>query len=195
MLSKNDRKLIEDNMHTVEITVKRIMKKFGISKNEYEDYCQIGYLVLCSKVQRYDGSTRFSTFADKVLTNAFIDKYRFEKNRNKELLSLDDVCSEDSDGNGVSLAEFLVADTNVENEVLSKITNDAIKKYIASAKTKCSAKTTVRGFEALELKLEGYSGEEIANMFDVPSNSLRSWMSRAKKALLNEKDFVALVRG
>lgn len=195
MLSKNDRKLIEDNMHTVEITVKRIMKKFGISKNEYEDYCQIGYLVLCSKVHRYDGSTKFSTFADKVLTNAFIDKYRFEKNRNKELLSLDDACSEDSDGNGVSLAEFLVADTNVENEVLSKITNDAIRKYIASAKTKCSAKTTVRGFEALELKLEGYSGEEIANMFDVPSNSLRSWMSRAKKALLNEKDFVALVRG
>ena len=195
MLSKNDRKLIEDNMHTVEITVKRIMKKFGISKNEYEDYCQIGYLVLCSKVHRYDGSTKFSTFADKVLTNAFIDKYRFEKNRNKELLSLDDVCSEDSDGNGVSLAEFLVADTNVENEALSKITNDAIRKYIASAKTKCSAKTTVRGFEALELKLEGYSGEEIANMFDVPSNSLRSWMSRAKKALLNEKDFVALVRG
>lgn len=195
MLSKNDRKLIEDNLHTVEITVKRIMKKFGISKNEYEDYCQIGYLVLCSKVHRYDGSTKFSTFADKVLTNAFIDKYRFEKNRNKELLSLDDVCSEDSDGNGVSLAEFLVADTNVENEVLSKITNDAIRKYIASAKTKCSAKTTVRGFEALELKLEGYSGEEIANMFDVPSNSLRSWMSRAKKALLNEKDFVALVRG
>lgn len=195
MLSKNDRKLIEDNMHTVEITVKRIMKKFGISKNEYEDYCQIGYLVLCSKVHRYDGSTKFSTFADKVLTNAFIDKYRFEKNRNKELLSLDDVCSEDSDGNGVSLAEFLVADANVENEVLSKITNDVIRKYIAFAKTKCSAKTTVRGFEALELKLEGYSGEEIANMFDVPSNSLRSWMSRAKKALLNEKEFVALVRG
>lgn len=194
MMSKNDRKLIEDNMHTVEIIVKRIMKKFGISKNEYEDYCQIGYLVLCSKVHRYDGSTKFSTFADRVLTNAFIDKYRFEKNRNKELLSLDDVCSEDADGNGVSLAEFLVADTNVENEVLSKMTNDALKKYIASAKTKCSAKTTVRGFEALELKLEGYSGEEIANMFDVPSNSLRSWMSRAKKALLDEKDFVALVR-
>ena len=54
---------------------------------------------------------------------------------------------------------------------------------------------TLKGFEALELKLDGYSGEEIAKLFDVSSNSLRSWMSRAKKILLNEKGFVAMIRG
>jgi len=32
-------------------------------------------------------------------------------------------------------------------------------------------------------------------MFNVPSNSVRSWMSKAKKLLLCEKDFVELVRG
>ena len=89
----------------------------------------------------------------------------------------------------------MASETDVENEVLSKITNDLIRGYIQSAKKNCSAQTTVKGFEALELKLDGYSGEEIAKLFDVPSNSLRSWMSRSKKILLNEKGFVAMIRG
>ena len=91
--------------------------------------------------------------------------------------------------------DFLASENDTENEVLTRITNDMVKKYIQNAKDKCTAKTTVRGFEALELKLEGYSGEEIACMFNVPSNSVRSWMSKAKKLLLCEKDFVELVRG
>lgn len=181
MLSEFERNLIEDNIHAVEIAVKMLMSKFGIPKSEYEEYCQIGYLVLCSKVGKYDGSTKFSTFANKVLTNAFIDKHRFDKSRNREMVSLDEICCEDADGNGASLADFLASETDVENEVLSKITNDMIREYIQSAKKNCSAQTTVKGFEALELKLDGYSGEEIAKLFNVPSNSLRSWMSRAKK--------------
>lgn len=195
MLSEYERNLIEENMHMVEIVVKMLMSKFGISKDEYEEYCQIGYLVLCSKVGKYDGSTKFSTFANKVLTNAFIDKHRFDRSRNREIISLDEICSEDADGNGTSLVAFLASETDVENEALSKVTNELIRKYIKSAKERCSAQTTVKGFEALELKLDGYSGEEIAKLFDVPSNSLRSWMSRAKKLLLNEKGFIAMIRG
>ena len=195
MLSEYERNLVEDNMHTVEIVVKMLIAKYGIPKSEYEEYCQIGYLVLCSKVGKYDGSTKFSTFANKVLRNAFIDKYRFDKARNREIISLDKICSEDANGNGASLAEFLASETDVENEVLSKITNDLVREYIKSAKERYSSQTTVKGFEALELKLDGYSGEEIAKIFDVPSNSLRSWMSRAKKLLLNEKGFISIIRG
>ena len=193
MLSNQEKKLIEENMHTVEIVVKLMMAKYNIPQNEYEDYCQIGYVVLCSKAHKYDGSTKFSTFANKVLTNAFIDKYRSERTKIKEMLSLDHICKEDKDGSGASLSEFLAADIDVENEVLSNVTSDLLKSCIKTAKNKCSANTTVKGFEALELKLEGYSGKEIADLFDVPPNSLRSWMSRAKKLLLSERDFAMLV--
>lgn len=193
MLFEYEKRLIEENMHTVEIVVKLMMAKYNIPKNEYEDYCQIGYLILCNKVRKYDGSVKFSTFANTVLTNAFIDKYRRDKIRIRETISLDDICDNGEGDDGACLADFLAADVDTENEVLSKLTNDMVKDYIRNAKNKCSAGTTVKGFEALELKLAGYSGKEIADMFNVPSNSLRSWMSRAKKVLLNDINFTSMI--
>ena len=193
MLFEYEKRLIEKNMHTVEIVVKLMMAKYNIPKNEYEDYCQIGYLILCDKVHKYDGSVKFSTFANTVLTNAFIDKYRRDKIRIRETISLDDVCDNGEGDDGACLADFLAADVDTENEVLSKLTNDMIKDYIRNARNKCSAATTAKGFEALELKLDGYSGKEIADMFNVPSNSLRSWMSRAKKVLLNDINFTSMI--
>lgn len=128
------------------------------------------------------------------MTNAFIDKYRRDKVRNPETVSIDFVPDKGEAENIVCLADYLVTDINAENEILSKITHDMIKKYIKAAKKKCTAHTTIKGFEAFELRIEGYSGMEIANMFNVPSNSLHSWISRAKKILVNEHEFIELCR-
>lgn len=193
MMNENDKRLIEENMDKLEITIKSIALKFNIGYAEFEDYRQMAYLTVCNKVHKYDGSTKFTTFADMVITHALIDKYRREKNKNLDTISLDDVCFEGDED--AKLMDFLASESNTENKVLAKVTDELIKKYIRDEKHKCSAHTTVRGFEALELKLAGYSGEEIANMFNVPSNSLRSWMSRAKKILLSQNEFVELVRG
>jgi len=188
-----DKRIIEENMDKLEITVKVLFAKFNIPKSEEDDYRQMGYLALCNKTYKYDGSTKFITFANKVMTNAFIDKYRQNKSKNAEVISIDDVYAEDESGNGTSLIDFLATGNDTENEALTRVTNDLVKKYIKNAKDKCTAKTTIKGFKALELKLEGYSGEEIAGMFNVPSNSLRSWISRAKKLLLAENEFVKAI--
>ena len=193
MMSEKDKRLIEENMDKLEVTIKSLAKKFNVPACDFEDYRQTAYLTLCGKAHKYDGSTKFITFANTVIINAMIDKYRREKNRNVEIVSLNDACFESEDE--TNLMDFLASENDTENEVLTRVTNDIVKKYIRNAKDKCTAKTTVRGFEALELKLEGYSGEEIACMFNVPSNSLRSWISKAKKLLLCEEDFVELVRG
>lgn len=193
MMSEKDKRLIEENMDRLEVTIKSLAKKFNVPVCDFDDYRQTAYLTLCGKAYKYDGSTKFITFANTVIINAMIDKYRREKNRNIEMVSLNDTCFECEDE--TNLLDFLASENDTENEVLTRVTNDMVRKYIRNAKDKCTAKTTVRGFEALELKLEGYSGEEIASMFNVPSNSLRSWMSKAKKLLLCEKDFIELVRG
>ena len=193
MMSEKDKRLIEENMDKLEVTIKSLAIKFNVPTCDFDDYRQTAYFTLCNKAYKYDGSTKFITFANTVIINAMIDKYRREKNRNIEMVSLNDACFESEDE--TNLMDFLASENDTENEVLTRVTNDMVKKYIRNAKNKCTAKTTVRGFEALELKLEGYSGEEIACMFNVPSNSVRSWMSKAKKLLLCEKDFVELVRG
>lgn len=182
-MREQERKLIEKNMYVVDCVVNDMMRKYCIPKEEYEDYRQTGFLILCSKVHKYDGSTEFKTFADKVLKNAFIDMHRTNHDIKAESL---EAKLYDDEGNEEEFINLLAAPNNTENEVIAKVTNDMLKEHINRVKESCAAKTTVRGFEALELKMQGYSGAEIAKMFDVPANSVRSWMSKAKKLLLND---------
>lgn len=193
-MTDKEKRLIEENMKAIEIRTKQLVKKYGIPAHEYEEYLQVACLVICNKIHKYDEAKSFSTFVDAVLENAFIDMHRADKSNKIDIISFDDCCVEDGSGSEASLADFLATDNNTENEVLAGITNDIIKRCIKSAKAKCTSKTTVRGFDALELKFEGYTGAEIARMFNVPSNSLRSWISRAKKILLAEREFEDLLK-
>ena len=72
-MTEYEKKLIEDNMNAVAMTTWQFLKQHNIPRSEFDDYCQNGYLILCNKVHKYDGSTKFSTFIDVVLRNAFID--------------------------------------------------------------------------------------------------------------------------
>lgn len=185
-----ERELIENNMYVVDCVVKNIMKKYCIPKEEYEDYRQTGFLILCSKVHKYDGRTGFKTFANKVLKNGFIDIHRINHEIKTE--SLENKLSDD-EGNKEEFINLLVSTNNTENKVIAKVTADMLRKHINRVKENCTAKTTVRGFEVLELKMQGYSGQEIAEMFNVPANSVRSWMSKAKKLLINDNDIKNLL--
>ena len=193
-MTDKEKLLIEENMKAIEIRTKQLVKKYGIPVHEYEEYLQVACLVICNKIHKYDETKSFSTFVDAVLENAFIDMHRADKSRKIDLISFDECCIDDGCGSEASLADFLATDNNTENEVLAGITNDIIKRCIKKAKEKCTSQTTVKGFDALELKFEGYSGAEIARMFNVPSNSVRSWISRAKKTLLAEHEFADLLK-
>lgn len=193
-MTDKEKMLIEENMKAIEIRTKLLVNKYGIRLDEYDDYLQMACLVICNKIHKYDETKGFSTFVDAVLENAFIDMYRVDKSGKIDLISLDECCIDDGCGSEASLADFLATDNNTENEVLAGITNDIVKRCIKNAKEKCTSQTTVRGFDALELRFEGYSGAEIARMFNVPSNSIRSWISRAKKILLAEREFEELLQ-
>lgn len=188
-MREKETKLIAENMKAIEIRAKYLYKTYAFPSEEFDEFLQVAYLFICEKVHKFDGKVKFSAFVDAVLENAFIDRLRTTKNKRFFTLSLDACYIEDDEGDGPALADFLKTDNNTENTVLSAITEDDARKYIAKAKAKCTSKTTVKGFDALELKIEGYSGSEIAKMFNVPANSLRMWVSRAKKALLADREF------
>jgi hypothetical protein len=44
----------------------------------------------------------------------------------------------------------------------------------------------LKGIEAIELQLKGYSGAEIARMYSVKNNNVTSWISKARAALRKE---------
>lgn len=189
-----EKRLIEENMDAVSITTRKFLKRYNIPQTEFEDYRQNAYVILCSKVHKYDGSTKFSTFVDVVLRNAFIDMYRTDKSRHLDVVSLDEFLNEEKSFNDTQLALMLEDDRKVEDEVIEKVTNDIMKQCIRKAKNSCTSETTVRGFEALELRIAGYSGSQISQMMDTPSNIIRVGINRAKKILLGDKEFVDVLQ-
>lgn len=186
-------KLVIENMDTIKSLVWIMMKKFGIPKNEYEDYLQEAYLIILRKADKYNPEKKFSNFANTVIKNRFIDLYKMNRQPSAGFVSLEQSITEDEDGSDLTIMDFLKSDIDIENDTLQNITVDLMKEYIAQAKSDCTAKTVVKGFEALELRIKGYNSVEIAEMFHMPSNSLRSGISRAKKLLMNDDRVMALL--
>lgn len=186
-------KLITENMRLIKKIVFSLIKEFGISGNDLEDYLQEAYLAVFAKLDLYDAEKSFGAFARTIIKNRFIDIYRKRKIAINSVVYIEDYVLSDDEGNCSELEKFLKAPNSTENAALQNVTVDMLKKCISDVKRSCSAKTTVKGFEALELKMDGYTGEEIARMFNVPSNSLRSWMSKARKILINNESFIAAV--
>ena len=190
-MNDNEKRLFRENIKAVEIRAKYLYRKYAMPNEDFEEFFQNACVFIGERIHKYDGRKGFSTFVDSVLENAFIDRLRVTTKRNLDCLSLDE-CSGD-ENEGTPMMEFLHADCNTENEVLSAITEDMVKSIIEDVRKKCTSKTTVKGFDALELKIQGYTAAEIAKIFNVPSNSLRMWISRAKKLLIKEKTFTELL--
>lgn len=187
-------KLVIENMQTISLLVKSIMKKLGIPQGEYEDCLQEAYILIFNKADKFDPNREFGPFARRVIMNGFIDIYKRNRELMKELLSLESDISQDEEGNGIGITDLLTAGDETENQALQNITVELMKEYIEKSKGSCTAASTVKGFEALELKIAGYNGEQIAKMYDVSSNSVRSWMSMARKSLINDGSIMALLK-
>lgn len=187
-----EKNLIEENMKDIEIKAKCLYKKYAFSTEEFNEFFQTACLYVCERVHKYDGKVKFSTFVNGILENAFIDRLRSASSKQMNTISLDEHFGV-SDGDGVSLSEFLKTDNSTENNALRAVSEECLKKYILGVKKKCTSKTTVRGFDALELKLQGYSAKEISKILNAKGNSVRTGISRAKKMLVNDVAFCKLI--
>ena len=70
------------------------------------------------------------------------------------------------------------------------LSDEVVFKLLESVKPEYSG-ITLLGIEALELKVKGYTGAEIARMWGVEQNLLGAWISRAKSKLLQNERFMA----
>ena len=118
--------------------------------------------------------------------------YRKKKISNVNTISVD-AAVDNGDGTTAGLLDFLEADKNTENEVIDRVISEQVSEHIKKIKKETAAATTVKGFEALELKIQGYNSNEIADMYNVPANSVRMWMSRARKILMEDRFFMKLM--
>ena len=178
ILTSDQQKLVEENLDLPDILLRtKIHPNETIRGMEFEELYQCGCLALCRAAATYDHSTQFRTYASRVVYNAMIDQCRTAQKHYGNTLSYDAVVGDDEDSYSIFLQASDAVDETVLAGELTKLLDEAKKTYKGAV---------LKGIEAIELQLKGYSGAEIARMYGVKNNNVTSWISKARAALGRE---------
>lgn len=177
-LTKEESELVTANMALVPYTLKKFISVApGNHRLEYDDLMQIGNLALCRAAQKYDGRTRFSTFATTVIRNALIDAVRDANSDNVHLWQPEQSEDFNSDYLDSILSICPDPDSKLRAQELIRLLGYGKKHFTGISR---------KGIEAMELKAMGYSTAEIAEKYGSNSDNVRLWINRARKKLMNE---------
>jgi len=86
---------------------------------------------------------------------------------------------------GQAIEEIVVDSEEITEEIFNSENLKSIKKI----KNEYSG-VVLKGIEAIELKMQGYAGSDIAKLFDVKPNYISAWISKAKHALMANENFI-----
>lgn len=171
--------LVEQNLSLVDKTIARYIH---INENVcglgYEDLCQEGRVALCRAAATYDGiSAQFSTYATTLIRNHLLDccKAVSAQLKNLPVLPLDVGTSEENRPPGApepSVEDGM--DTLIDHLDADALLSDCKRRYSGVARL---------GIEALELKIMGYSGADIARLYHTKPNCVGAWISRAAQKI------------
>ena len=172
ILTSEQQKLVEENLDLADILLRtKIHPNETIRGMEFDELYQCGCLALCRAAATYDHSTQFRTYASRVVYNAMIDQCRTAQKHYGNTLSYDAVVGDDEDSYSIFLQASDAVDETVLAGELTKLLNEAKRTYKGAV---------LKGIEAIELQLKGYSGAEIARMYGVKNNNVTSWISKAR---------------
>ena len=177
ILNDDQRLVVEGNLDVIHQVIHKYFYQY-LSSLEYDDLYQAGAVGLCKAAMTYqsDYAASFSSYAYVVIKNEIYDYLR-KSLRNKALTIR---YSEQVKGNlekhyGIP----------VDKEICEVLT------YTALTNTKKKYKKTTRtGIEALSMTIQGYSCKDIAEKFDMDLNHITACISRAKKCLRNDQNFL-----
>lgn len=184
-MDKKQQRLVEDNLHVVKLAIhKNIIVNDSLYGFEYDDLYQEGCIWLCKAAVSFDETRniKFSTYAERIVINGLRTYCRLmcgkqkhhivipiQKEQDEEVFSLDQIPAEDT-------LEQLFEEQDI---------------YILLQSMKQQYSGTIRlGIEAIEWKVKGLSGAEIAKMYGVKPNLVGAWISRAASRLKKNSDFM-----
>ena len=189
VLNTQQQQLVEGHLNIIHWAIHNFIKVnetvFGF---EYDDLYGEGCVLLCKAATTYNADKgQFSTYAQTVVKNGLISYCRLMcRRQNRQRLLLDPLPYEDSDDSYVSQ---LTAKDKFD-ELISQI--DALK-LLASVKPRYSG-SVLRGIEALEWKVKGLSGKDIADLYGVQPNLVGAWISKAAQKLKEDESVLAWFR-
>lgn len=178
-LNDKQRKIVEENLDMIDMVIwKCIRTNSHVCGMEYDDIYQVGAIGLCKAAANYRRmeKVKFSTYAFCVIRNTILDYLRSLNTRQE------------------AFRQFLSdADDYIEQQMKEEMDSDLYEKDVLQAlnetKDRCSS-TARKGIEAIEMKMQGYSGKDIAEKYSVKANYITACISRAQKYLKQDDIFM-----
>lgn len=183
MMTDYQRELAANHLFLVKEVVQKRMKVSNLPLLSYEDFYAIGCEALCRAAMAYLPSRgEFAPLACRYIYNALIDHVRHQNYSNSF------TASPYMDDNGECTIYDLIGSTVDMDEKAYGVS-------VMSALGKCKAKysgITLKGIEAIELKLLGHETREIADLYGTSVNNVNAWISRARSKMRDDPDMAKL---
>lgn len=185
-LTPGQQAMVEANLLVIDKVISRyIHVNEGICGLGRDDLYQEGAAALCKAAATYDGtSAQFSTYAVTVIRNHLLNHCKAVNAglRNLPAVSLD--AGDPEDGRPPPCPEPSVSDG--VDELLGRLDTADL---LAVCKRRYTGVARL-GVEALEWKVKGLSGADIARLYGAKPNQVGAWISRATQKI--RKDFSLL---
>jgi len=186
-LNRRQQDLVDRNLDIVKWAIrKHITINESVFGMGYDDIFQEGCLCLCKAAATYDGErSNFITYAQVVVRNGLMSHCKRMCNIQKRNINFCDAPIDTDDSDSGILIESLQDSFDMDSIVAD---NDVLR-LLESLKPEYTGVARL-GIEALELKVKGYSGAEIAKMYGVQQNHVGAWISRAAQKLRKNEVFL-----
>ena len=169
-MNRNIETLIEQYLNCVHWVIQSFIHvNEGVCGLEYDDLYQEGCIALWRAAESFDEQrgAQFHSYAISVIHNHLLDYCRKIQSRSVPLVSLEDWDAETARKG----AEVWDVDSGLYVE---QVLEYGKRTYSGVARL---------GVEALELKIAGYSGTDIAELYGVKPNHVGAWIARAAQKL------------
>lgn len=186
-LNERQQRMVEENLPLVRQTIARhIRYNESICGMGYDDLFQEGAWALCRAAMTYDGGARgvpFSAYARPVIRNHLLDHCRRVLLQREHLptVALDAPVCEDVPPPEMRLLSEDARETWDGQILVDQLLEHGKRTYTGVARL---------GVEALELKIKGYTGADIARLYHTKPNHVGAWISRAVEKLKHD-DYAA----
>lgn len=180
-LDLHQRQLVVENIAVVHwVIYDSIYTNPHICGLEYNDLFQEGCLWLCMAALSYDASrATFPAFAKSVVRNGLIT-YCKAIQRHESLVCHPAFINKGTfEDEAAAIAAWRATMDQIE-----------IQNVLSSVKLRYHG-ITRRGIEAIALRTQGKSMQQIASSYHVPSTHICAWVSRAAKELRHDREFLS----
>ena len=190
IMSYEQKQLVTTHLSLVPRMVRALTRSFShLSQDEFDELTQTGYLALCNAAMKCSPTQPFPPYARAAIRNAIYDYWRDCGKRKSAFCSLDAILTA-KDG-GTYEPDFMLCKTDAlspEQAVLLKESDSYLKRL------ECAGSNHLKkGIISLRLQQNGYTSAEVAKLYNVPSNHVRAWQSKARKQLREDQELYALL--